>query len=472
MKNNIMKNKTTQLVSAFLGICAVLAAVIMIAVPVQTNASDDWGDYGNDYGGYSYDSGYDWGDYGNDYSGYSYDSGYDWGDYGNDYSGYSYDSGYDYGSYDYGGYDYGDYDTYCSDCGGSYDYSYPTYSSYVPSYSSYSTPRYVSGGGSGYSTPSYVYNTNTAVSNANAQANSASNSNASIGDIVNNNVNNNTVVVNTPSTSNNPTTPTVPALDGYCVISPSLVYINQDVTLSATAIGGTGSYTYSWSGTDGISGNSQTFTGRFGSTGSKSATVTITSGSRSITRSCNVTVQGQQINNINAYCVATPSVANVGQTVTWTAYVNGGTSGNYSYTWNGSDGLYGNGQSVFMNYNSVGVKTANVTVYANGQTVTASCNMTVQGQTAGVTVIRTPDQGTPVSGIYLSQIPATGIKFNLKTILFTLGLAIWSAFMAYVMINRRKSALAGISSSTSPISFASKAEAFKMKNMQKRGISA
>jgi hypothetical protein len=162
--------------------------------------------------------------------------------------------------------------------------------------------------------------------------------------------------------------------------------------------------------------------------------------------------------------VANPSVANVGQSVTWTVYVNGGSSSNYS--WNGSDGLYGNGQSVYMTYNSVGTKTANVSVYSNGQTVTASCNMTVQGQTAGVTVIRTPDNGTPVSGVYLSQIPATGIDLNLKTILFALGLIIWSAFVAYILMNRRKVALAGNVSSGA----ISKAEAFKIANMKKHGI--
>lgn len=456
----ITNNFTSKQTGVLLSICAVLFAALLFATPAQVRADDE--DFY--YGGYdySYDSGDDF-----------YYGGYD----------YSYDNNDDfyYGGYDYS-YDTPTYSSYTS------DYVYTPSSSYVsdyvytPSYSScsscggsyytpsYSTPRYVSSASS-YSTPTYVYNSAKASSNASANANSSSNS--SVGNITNNNnnVNNNTVVVNTPAptTPTTPVPPTVPTLDGYCTINPNYVNINQDVTFSATVTGGNGGYTYYWNGSDGIYSSSQSFTGRFGSTGTKTATVTITSGNQSITRSCSVNVQNQYNNNLSAYCVASPSVSNIGQTVTWTAYVNGYNNyyGNYSYSWNGTDGLYGNGQSVYTTYNSYGTKTANVTVYANGQTITASCSTNVQGgYNAGVTVIRTPDQGTPVSGIYLSQIPATGIDFNMKTILFTLGLVIWSAFMAYIVISRRKVSLAGNSSSIS------KAEAFKIANMKKQGLVA
>ncbi len=482
------KNKTNQLLGTFIGICAVLFAVVLFAVPAQVSAEDYYGGAEDSwYGGaddYSYDSWYggaedSW--YGGAEDSYYYaDSWYG----GADDNYYEADSNY---------YTADSYSSDCSSCGGYQYYSAPSYSYSTPSYSTptyrYSAPTYSSCTSSSctrpstystpsYTSPSYVYTTNTAVANAKAAAKansvSTSASNSSVGDIVNNNVNNNTVVVNTPPTTTTPTTPpAAPALDGYCVINPSYANINQDVAFSASAVGGTGSYTYSWSGTDGISSNSQSFTGRFGSTGTKTATVTIQSGNQSVTRTCNVNIQGQSNANLSAYCVASPSVSNIGQTVTWTAYVNGGTSGNYTYSWNGTDGLYGSNQTAYMNYNSFGTKTANVTVYGNGQAISASCNMNVQGQTAAVTVIRTPDQGTPVSGIYLSQIPATGIDFSMKTILFTLGLVIWSAFVAYVMINRRKAALAGnVSAATSSFPSLSKAEVFKMKNMQKQGIVA
>lgn len=64
--------------------------------------------------------------------------------------------------------------------------------------------------------------------------------------------------------------------------------------------------------------------------------------------------------------------------VTWTAYASGG-NGNYSYSWSGSDGLYGSGQTVYFNYTYPGTKTAYVTVYSNGQSITQACTSYVQG---------------------------------------------------------------------------------------------
>ncbi len=64
--------------------------------------------------------------------------------------------------------------------------------------------------------------------------------------------------------------------------------------------------------------------------------------------------------------------------VTWTAYASGG-NGGYSYSWSGTDGLYGNGQSINFNYNNAGSKNAYVTVYSNGQSVTQSCTTYVSG---------------------------------------------------------------------------------------------
>ncbi|MCF7865792.1 MAG: hypothetical protein K9M11_04825, partial [Candidatus Pacebacteria bacterium] len=45
--------------------------------------------------------------------------------------------------------------------------------------------------------------------------------------------------------------------------------------------------------------------------------------------------------------------------------------------------------------------------------------------------------GTPVSGVFLSQVPETGVGFGIKMTLFTLGLTLWSIFAAF-MIARKK----------------------------------
>lgn len=46
--------------------------------------------------------------------------------------------------------------------------------------------------------------------------------------------------------------------------------------------------------------------------------------------------------------------------------------------------------------------------------------------------------GTPVAGVYLNQVPSTGVEWNFKTVLFAISLFIWSAFVAYIFIERRK----------------------------------
>lgn len=71
-------------------------------------------------------------------------------------------------------------------------------------------------------------------------------------------------------------------------------------------------------------------------------------------------------------CSANSDYGTVGAPVTWTAYASGG-AGYYTYTWSGTDGLYGNGQSVYFTYQVPGYKTASVTVYSSGQTFTENC---------------------------------------------------------------------------------------------------
>lgn len=49
----------------------------------------------------------------------------------------------------------------------------------------------------------------------------------------------------------------------------------------------------------------------------------------------------------------------------------------------------------------------------------------------------TPTVGTSVSGVFLSQIPYTGVAENLKMIFFILGMMIWSGFMAYTFMMKK-----------------------------------
>ena len=88
--------------------------------------------------------------------------------------------------------------------------------------------------------------------------------------------------------------------------------------------------------------------------------------------------QYQSYYPLTASCYAVNAGASVptGTAIQWAASASGG-SGSYSYSWSGTDGLSGSGQSISMSYYNSGVKTASVTVYSNGQTITVNCSGSV-----------------------------------------------------------------------------------------------
>jgi hypothetical protein len=435
-------------------------AVFVLPQSAFAGGENDWGygGYGDD--DYSYEISPNYYSSGNDYD-YEISPNY----YQNSTPSYNYSSG---------GYQY----TPSYSSGTGYQYYPSSQYTYTPSRSSGST----SSGAPNYQ---YVYSSNSnSNSNSNTNTNTATAHNTNTITNTFNPVNNNDARINlvvlggTSGTNNN-----TQALNGSCTISPSTTYINQDVTFSASASGGNGNYTYSWTGDNGIYSSSQSFTGRFSYVGVKNATVTIRSGSESITRTCSVTVQDNTyyppvyppVNN--AYCVANPTVAGVNQNVTWTVYPGNNAYG-YSYNWSGTDGLSGYGQTINRVYSTPGYKTATVTLYGNGQSYVVNCATTIQGGSvlSNVTVIR--DQvptGTPVAGVFLNQVPDTGISFGLKLTLFVLGLLSWSVFGAYMFSRKTKLVSAHISANGAQTGTGltlSRIEAFKRANMVKKGIIA
>ena len=80
------------------------------------------------------------------------------------------------------------------------------------------------------------------------------------------------------------------ALSGSCSVSPTSVYTGSPVTWTASAWGGAGSYTYSWSGTDSLSGAVASISKTYTTVGTKTASITITSPSGATS----VTLQGEK----------------------------------------------------------------------------------------------------------------------------------------------------------------------------------
>lgn len=98
-----------------------------------------------------------------------------------------------------------------------------------------------------------------------------------------------------------------------CTVTPSSGYAGKTTfAYTASATGGNGTYAYSWSGTDGLSGATKTVTKAYTASGSKTATVVVTSNGKSDSASC--TPSSVTVNSCNPALSASPSAIDLGQT--------------------------------------------------------------------------------------------------------------------------------------------------------------
>jgi len=184
------------------------------------------------------------------------------------------------------------------------------------------------------------------------------------------------------------------ALRVSCYPQPLTIDEDERATWHANAYGGNGSYHYSWDGTDGLSGTGQSVSKRYNNTGYKNATVTVRSGSQTVSRNCDGSVHVRDDRNDRDYdydhpyyygnyyaplsvsCSSPTSGTSVGGSVRWNAYAAGG-NGSYRYTWTGTDGLGGSSQTIYRTYSIPGTKYAAVTVWSDGQSFTQNCSNAV-----------------------------------------------------------------------------------------------
>src|SRR5256884_1396537 len=115
-------------------------------------------------------------------------------------------------------------------------------------------------------------------------------------------------------------------------LMPLTPIVNATVNLTAIVSGGTLPYSYSWSFGDGATGTGPATTHAYTSTGNYSVTLTAhdsAGGSATSTQSVRVL----SVLPLAASFTASPTIPDAGQTVTFTAAVQGG-NGPYSYSWN------------------------------------------------------------------------------------------------------------------------------------------
>lgn len=189
-----------------------------------------------------------------------------------------------------------------------------------------------------------------------------------------------TVKVKNPATST--ATTTASTLTVSCLASPSVADTKTSIAWIANPIGGNGTYTYSWTGTDSLSSTNSVFTKKYSVAGAKNASVAVTSGSLIASASCNANVTEANATStpITVSCAGTPANLKIGSSTTWAVYPVGG-NGTYTYNWSGADGLYSTNQIFTKNYGSVGSKLATVIVTSGTETATANCAVTVNAQT-------------------------------------------------------------------------------------------
>ncbi|MCC2630860.1 MAG: conserved repeat domain [Candidatus Paceibacter sp.] len=246
-----------------------------------------------------------------------------------------------------------------------------------------------------------------------------------------------------------------PNLSGVCIANKNPAFVTETITYTAVPTGGNGAYVYEWTGDDSLTGNATTTQKAYTTTGTKNARVKITSNGQSVFADCNTVIQTATGggSDFALTCAATPSSVFVGNSVNFTSNPTGGT-GSYTYTWSGpvDFGANSNTKDTSRTFTTVGVKDVSVSVVSGSQTLVAHCPVNViqpavcvngcggggggggGSYTPPVTVTNNPGQ---VAGVFLSQVPYTGIGSNLKVALFMLALFSWSAWISYLIIKRK-----------------------------------
>ena len=107
-------------------------------------------------------------------------------------------------------------------------------------------------------------------------------------------------------------------LAGTCSVDLTTADTGDTVTWTAVPVGGVSPYTFTWSGTDGLSGSATTTTKSYSSAGTKTASTTIVSGTESEIISCSNSATISAVNTAPVITLlgTTPTTLTVGSTYT------------------------------------------------------------------------------------------------------------------------------------------------------------
>lgn len=169
-----------------------------------------------------------------------------------------------------------------------------------------------------------------------------------------------------------------------CKSSKTSAYIGSTVRWSASVVGGSGTRTYEWGGTENLSGNTSSVSKSYTSEGTKNASVKVTSGTEQVVVECpTITVTKPPV---SGRCNVSVSPLSGGDyNISWRSYLRIPVSTTKTYNWSGTDNLTSSNSSVTKRYSTFGQKTGTVNMESAGQSISLNCsantsNISAQGE--------------------------------------------------------------------------------------------
>lgn len=126
---------------------------------------------------------------------------------------------------------------------------------------------------------------------------------------------------------------------------------------------------YSWSGNDGLTGDRSSITKNYITAGLKTGTVNIRNGSQNLTLTCSALLEQVATESRTRTSTISCSSSNSSRGVVWRS--NG--LFRYTHSWTGTDDLTGTSSKIIKQYQTGGLKTANVAVSRDGIAGRLSC---------------------------------------------------------------------------------------------------
>ena len=195
-------------------------------------------------------------------------------------------------------------------------------------------------------------------------------------------------------------------LDGVCSPNVSQILQDNNVTWSVTASGGSGSYTYNWSGDQGLSGSGSSITNFYTNPGHMNATVEISDGSETIEVDCDPVHIVAYLRFNSCFPEEISYTIGYGDTF-WRANISGGV-GPYTIIWDINDNLQGPGSTqIDVNYSTPGEKFASILGVTSGDGQTLS---DISPANPSVIDANNPVSCTQSIMVYEEDIPAEGLQ--------------------------------------------------------------